>query len=119
MTSRNSDYGNKIVGYESPIRDTPQTIISFLNSKQIVILMFWTEQETKQRTVWWLTLKQLADDDLIISKNKQSVMSQTYKLTVFDSYQVEHGSNESASPPNSFPFEKRHTHALIVRILPL
>jgi len=68
------------VGYESPIKDTPQTIISFLNSKQIVILMFWTEQETKQRTMRWLTLKQLAYDDLIISKNKQSIMSQTYNF---------------------------------------
>ena len=36
-----------------------------------------------------------------------------------NSYRVEHGSNESASLLNSFPFEKRHTHALIVRILPL
>ena len=35
------------------------------------------------------------------------------------SYRVEHGSNESASLLNSFPFEKRHTDALIVRILAL
>ena len=40
--------------------------------------MFWTEQETKQRTIRWLTLKQLAHDDFIISKNKQTIMSQTY-----------------------------------------
>ena len=45
--------------------------------------------------------------------------AQTVIRVESNSYRVERGSNESASLPNSFPFEKRHTRALIVRILPL